>query len=156
MGAGDGERQVEDGVVVDILPGPPRLARVRLTAGPGCDACGARIICKPDAGDHRDLLARIGDAAHQPGDHVRVVVSGARVIAAGTWAYGLPLVGLCAGTGLGWVVCAGLPGRELWAFVSGLVLMAVPLAVLWFRGRRHPAEEWLDAWVADDSRPVPR
>jgi len=145
---GDGrEAQVEEGTVLEVLPGPPALARVLLAAGPGCEECGARLICRPDDPGRRSLMALAPSPPPKPGERVRVSVSGARVLSAGLWAYGLPLVGLCAGLGLGWLAFAGWPGRELLASAAGLACGAAPFAFLWWRGRSRPQEAWFEARI---------
>jgi len=127
---GEVEAQVERGTVLEILPGPPARARVLLSAGPGCEECGARAFCSPEDVERRSLLAHVSGRTPRPGEQVRVAVVGSRVLAAGMWAYGFPLLGLCCGLGLGWVVFAGHAGRELLASLLGVLGGAVPFAVL--------------------------
>lgn len=143
------DTQLEDGVVVAVLPGEPARVRVRLIPGPGCDACGARAFCVPDDADRRHLVARVSNHVPAAGDIVRVAVSGSRVLAAGAWAYGLPLAGLCAGTMGGWFLFGSAPHRELLASALGVVLAALPFGALWLRSRSNPQDEWLDAWVVE-------
>jgi positive regulator of sigma E activity len=143
------ETQLEDGVVVAVLTGEPARVQVRVLPGPGCDDCGARAFCVPEDADRRHLVARVSNRVPAAGDVVRIAVSGTRVLAAGAWAYGLPLAGLCAGTVGGWFLLAGWPHRELLASVLGLMGAALPVGVLWLRSRSRPHDEWLDAWVAD-------
>jgi positive regulator of sigma E activity len=145
------DTQLEEGVVVAVLPGEPPRVRVRLVPGPGCDACGARAFCVPDDADRRHLVARVSNHVPAAGDVVRVAVSGSRVLAAGAWAYGLPLAGLCAGTIGGWFLFASVPHRELLASLLGMLLAALPLGPLWLRSRSRPQDEWLDARVVDGS-----
>ena len=141
------EAQIERGTVLEILPGSPLRARVVLSAGPGCEECGARAICSPEDVARRSLLALVPGRIPSPGEQVRVAVSGSRVLAAGMWAYGFPLLGLCCGLVLGWVGFAGHAGRELLASLFAVVGGAVPFALLWLRGRSRPAEEWFDAHI---------
>ncbi|MDO8835176.1 MAG: SoxR reducing system RseC family protein [Vicinamibacterales bacterium] len=143
------ESQLEEGVVVAVLPGTPARVQVRLLPGPGCDECGARVFCVPEDAERRHLVARVSHQVPAAGDVVRVAVRGTRVLAAGAWAYGLPLAGLCTGTVGGWFLLAGWPHRELLASALGLVLTALPLGALWLRSRSRPSDEWFDAWVAD-------
>jgi positive regulator of sigma E activity len=153
------DAQIERGVVDAVLAGEPPRIVVRLTAGAGCEACGARAFCVSDDSDRRRLVARTHPPLPHPGDTVRVAVRGGRVLAAGLWAYGLPLAGLCTGTVGAWALLAGTPHRELAASVVGLVGAALPLAALWRRSRSSPPEYWLDARVievtpAGTSQPV--
>lgn len=142
MGA---ERQLEEGVVVAVDPGPPARVRVRLSASEGCEECGARVFCQPEDGERRSLWVRVEAPPPPPGTQVRVAVEGARLLSAGLWAYGAPLAGLLAGLALAWAAAEGLPGREGWAFLGGLAGAALPLVLLARRSRRHPDEEWLRA-----------
>ncbi len=152
---GEVETQIERGMILEILTGPPLRARVVLSAGAGCEECGARAICSPEDAERRSLLALVpvargsgaGARSLRPGDQVRVAVSGSRVLSAGMWAYGLPLLGLCGGLALGWIGFAGHAGRELLATLLAVAGAAVPFTVLWWRSRSRPAEEWLDARI---------
>ena len=139
------ERQLEEGVVVAVEPGPPARVRVRLAAGEGCEECGARVFCHPEEGERRSLWVRVEGDPPDVGSQVRVAVEGSRVLAAGLWAYGAPLAGFLAGLALVWALADGLPGREGWAFLGGLLGGALPLALLARRSRLRPDEEWLRA-----------
>jgi len=147
----DAERQVEEGVVAELDPGPPARARVVLATGPGCEECGARIFCQPEDAQRRSLWVRVEGRAPAMGSQVRVVVEGSRLLTAGLWAYGAPLAGFLAGLGLVWILAGALPGREALAFLGGVAGAALPLALLARDSRRRPAEEWLRArLLADD------
>ncbi|MFA7331475.1 MAG: SoxR reducing system RseC family protein [Candidatus Delongbacteria bacterium] len=139
------ELQLEEGVVLEVELGPPARIRVQLSAGPGCEECGARLICRPEDPERRSLWVRVDDPLPDVGSQVRLAVEGSRLLVASTWAYGLPLLGLCAGVGLGWWLGAGWPARELLAFLAGLLGAALPYALLARRSRRRPEEEWLGA-----------
>ncbi|MDP2360141.1 MAG: SoxR reducing system RseC family protein [bacterium] len=143
----DRELQVEEGVVREIQPGPPLLALVQLAAGPACEECGARLFCRPADAGRRSLLAEAEGVELQVGQRVRVAVTGGRLLSASLWSYGYPLAGLCLGTGLGWHLSAGLPGREALSFLAGLLLAALPLYILHVRSRRRPGQTWLQARV---------
>ena len=147
------EAQIEGGTVLEILPGPPVRARVLLGAGAACEECGARSMCSAEDAERRSLLARVPGRTPSPGERVRVAVTGSRVLTAGMWAYGFPLLVLCCGLGLGWFAFAGHAGRELLARLLGVLGGAVPVAVLWRRSRARPAEEWFDACIVAGSSP---
>lgn len=151
---GEGEAQIERGTVLEVLEGPPVRARVRLAAGPGCEECGARAFCSPEDVERRSLLARVPGRTPRAGEQVRVEVSGSRVLAAGMWAYGFPLLGLCCGLGLGWAVFEGHAGRELLASLLGVLGGGVPFAALWLRSRSRPSEEWFEARIVPGDDPV--
>ncbi len=139
------ELQVEEGVVLEVETGPPARIRVKLSAGPGCEECGARLICRPEDPERRSLWVRVDGPLPAVGSPVRLAVEGSRLLLASSWAYGLPLLGLCAGVGLGWWVGADWPARELWAFLAGLLGAALPWSLLGLRSRQRPQEEWLAA-----------
>ncbi len=126
-----GETLLEEGVVLAVLPArgdQPAQATVRLLAGDHCEGCAARVLCRPTEGDRRvmDVLDPLGVTV---GDRVQVAVPGGAVLKASFLVYGVPLLLLLAGVGLGTlVVPAGAPLRDLWSFLigAGLAAAAVP------------------------------
>ena len=128
---GAGEILLEEGVVLAVTPAigdRPAQATVRLEAGDHCEGCPASAMCRPSDGDRRlmDAVDPIGVAV---GDRVRVAVPGGAVLKASFLVYGLPLLLLLAGVGLGTLVLpAEQPLRDLWSFLMGVALAvaAVP------------------------------
>ena len=133
------ESLIETGVVVRLLPGEagqgPR-AVVRLEAGDHCEGCGARALCHATADDSREIEAEdlLGCAT---GDRVRVEVPGGQVLRMSLLIYGLPLVLLLVGVGLGAVLLPAGPWRDPGSFLLavGLAVGAFPVARL--LARRH-------------------
>jgi sigma-E factor negative regulatory protein RseC len=129
---GRGETLLEAGVVLAIIPAAgdrPAQATVRLEAGDHCEGCPASVMCRPGDGDRRlmDVLDPIGVTV---GDRVQVAVPGGAVLRASFLVYGLPLLLLLAGVGLGALVLPHeQPLRDLWSFFIGVALAAA--AVPW-------------------------
>ncbi len=129
-----GEVLIETGVVLAVLPplgGRPAQATVRLLASDQCEGCPASCVCRPAGGDRRlmDVLDPIGVTV---GDRVQVAVPGGAVLRASFLVYGLPLLLLLLGVGLGTRIWpATEPMRDLWSFLVGVGLAAA--AVPWVR-----------------------
>ena len=129
-----GETLLEEGIVLAVLPAVgdrPAQATVRLEAGDHCEGCPASVLCRPSDGERRvmDVLDPIGVAV---GDRVRVAVPGGAVLKASFLVYGLPLLLLLAGVGLGALVLPAEQSlRDLWSFLMGVALAAA--AVPWVR-----------------------
>jgi sigma-E factor negative regulatory protein RseC len=132
--ASRGETLVEKGVVVAVIPaaaGHPAQATVRLEASDHCEGCPASCLCRPTSDDRRlmDVLDPIGVAI---GDQVTVAVPGGAILKASFLVYGLPLLLLLAGVGLGTRIWpASEPLRDLWSFLVGVGLAAA--AVPWVK-----------------------
>jgi positive regulator of sigma E activity len=139
------ERLVEEAIVVAVGEGPEGRVDLLLVAGEGCEACSARLICRPDDGDKRRLRLR-SPRPLQPGDRVQVEVGGGRVLAAAGLLYGLPLAGFLAGLLLAWRLLPPTAAREALAFLAGLA--GVALGWGWARLRlRDAGDDWLGARV---------
>lgn len=138
MSSPRGESLLEEGLVLSLQPGNPgpATARVRLLAGSHCEGCPAAGVCRPGGEGDRTLevLDRLGA---RPGDRVRIRVMGSAVLKASFLIYGLPLLLLLIGVGIGTKLWpAGTARGDLLSFGLGALLAAVaaPLAA-WF-GRR--------------------
>lgn len=127
---GTGETLLEEGVVLAVTPADgdrPAQATVRLEAGDHCEGCPASVMCRPSDGERRvmDVLDPIGVAV---GDRVRVAVPGGAVLKASFLVYGLPLLLLLAGVGLGTLILPSeQPLRDLWSFLMGVALAAAAI-----------------------------
>ena len=125
-----GETLIEEGIVTALIPasgGKPSQATVRLEIGEHCGQCAANVLCRPADGDRRmmDVLDPIGVAV---GDRVQVAVPGGAVLKASLLVYGLPLLLLLAGVGIGMFIWPeGRPMRDLWSFLLGIGLAAAAL-----------------------------
>lgn len=127
-----GETLLEEGVVLAVTPAlgdRPAEARVRLLAGDHCEGCPAGAFCRPSGDERRfmDVLDPVGVAV---GDHVQVAVPGGAVLKASFLIYGLPLLLLLAGVGLGTLIWPATDRfRDLWSSLAGIALAgaAVPL-----------------------------
>jgi positive regulator of sigma E activity len=136
-----GETLLEEGIVLAVTPAlgdRPAQARVRLLAGDHCEGCPAGAFCRP-AGDDRRLMDVLDPVGVSVGDHVQVAVPGGAVLKASFLIYGLPLLLLLVGVGLGTLVWPeGEHLRDLWSFLLGAALAAA--AVPWVRRLVQRAE----------------
>jgi positive regulator of sigma E activity len=136
---------VETGVVVRVVPAAagrcPQVV-VRVEAGPSCENCGAGGHCQAAAEDSREVEADdlLGCAV---GDRVRLEVPGGQVLRLSFQLYGVPLLLLLAGVGLGSVLIPAGPWRDPGSFLLavGLATAAFPLVrlITRCRGKNDPA-----------------
>jgi positive regulator of sigma E activity len=136
-----GETLLEEGVVLAVTPpvgDRPAQARVRLLAGDHCEGCPAGAFCRP-TGDERRLMDVLDPVGVKVGDHVQVAVPGGAILKASFLIYGLPLLLLLVGVGLGTLIWpAGEHLRDLWSFLLGAALAGA--AVPWVRRLVERAE----------------
>lgn len=149
--AAEPELFYEVGDVVRVLEpaaGGGRRVLVRLRLGEHCDRCAAKALCQPADEGRREIEAEdpLGVAA---GDQVRIAVRGSQVLNLSLLLYGLPLLLLLAGVGLGaWLLPAD-PWRDggIFLLAVGLAAAALPVARLGLR-RRSARGALLGASVA--------
>ena len=85
----------EIGVVKEIINSS---VRIELHRTPQCERCGMCI----SAPDNKTLLLDVENTLHaQPGDQVRIALSGGSIITASFWVYGVPVIGLIGGSIIG-------------------------------------------------------
>lgn len=121
-----GETLLEEGLVLSSHPGGPGpgTAHVRLLAGEHCEGCPASAVCKP-GGDEARTLEVSDPLGSRPGDRVRIRVMGSAVLRASFLVYGLPLLLLLLGVGIGaklWPT--GTARGDLLSFGLGVLLAA--------------------------------
>ncbi len=130
---------IENGVVVRLLPGAagrgPRVV-VRVESGEQCEGCGASGICHATADDRREIEAD-DPLRCAAGDRVRVEVPGGQVLRMSFLIYGLPLLLLLAGVGLGTVLIPAGPWRDPGSFLLAVGLAATAFPVARLIARRH-------------------
>lgn len=133
-----GESLLEEGLVLSSRPGEQgwATAQVRLLAGSHCEGCPAAGVCQP--GGEGDRVLEVLDAlGARPGDRVRIRVMGSAVLRASFLVYGLPLLLLLIGVGIGSKLWStGTARGDLLSFGLGALLAAcaAPLAA-WY-GRK--------------------
>lgn len=85
----------EIGVVKEVKGS---FIRVEMRRTPQCERCGMCI----QGADNQTLLLDVENSVNaQPGDRVRLALSGGSIIAASFWVYGMPLIGLVIGSIVG-------------------------------------------------------
>lgn len=139
--AAEPEILYEVGDVLRVLPpaaGGDRRVLVRLHLGEHCDRCAAHALCKP-SGDGRREIEAADPLGVAPGDQVRIAVPGSQVLGMSLLLYGLPLLLLLLGVGLGaWLLPAG-PWRDGGSFLLAVGLAAAGLPIARLGLRRHGA-----------------
>ena len=122
------EELYEEGIVKKAKDG---IAIISIQDSDKCEDCTAKIYCKPGSSEERNLTVRDSYGVH-PGDKVRVVIKGSKILSASYMLYGIPLILLLAGIFLGLEIFK--TNMELYSslFAMGLVLIYM-LFILLFR-----------------------
>lgn len=113
------EELYEEGIVKEAKDG---IAIISIHDSENCGKCTAKIYCKPGNSDGRSLTVRDPYGVH-PGDKVRVVIKGSKILSASFKLYGIPLILLLVGIFLGMEVFD--TNKELYSslFAGGMVAM---------------------------------
>ena len=82
------EEIVEDGVVLHVRND---FAVIRIPGKGSCEECSAKIICKSNDENKKELRA-INKVGALPGDKVRISIKARKVLAASVLLYGVPLI----------------------------------------------------------------
>jgi len=111
------EELYEEGIVKEVKDG---IAVVNIQDSESCHECTAKIYCKPGKSEGRSLTVRDPYGVH-PGDKVRVVIKGSKILSASFKLYGIPLMLLLAGIFIGMEVFES--NKEIYSslFAVGLV-----------------------------------
>ncbi|HSW55044.1 MAG TPA: SoxR reducing system RseC family protein [Ignavibacteriaceae bacterium] len=91
------EELYEEGIVKEAKNG---IAIIRIQDSEKCGECTAKIYCKPGRSDERSLTVRDPYGVH-PGDKVRVVIKGSKILSASFLLYGIPVIILISGLLIG-------------------------------------------------------
>lgn len=94
------EELYEEGIVKEAKDG---MAIISIQDSENCNECTAKIYCKPGKSEQRSLTVRDPYGVH-PGDKVRVVIKGSKILSASFRLYGIPLLLLIAGIFLGFEI----------------------------------------------------
>jgi positive regulator of sigma E activity len=134
-----GENLIETGIVVRLLPGEPGRgprAVVRVEPGDHCEGCGASALCHAAADDRREIEADdpLGCLA---GDQVQVEVPGGQVLRMSFLIYGLPLLLLLVGVGLGMMLIPVGAWRDPGSFLLAVALAAAAFPLVRLLAGRH-------------------
>lgn len=122
------EELYEEGIVKEARDG---IAIISIQNSDKCEECTAKIYCKPGSSEGRSLTVRDSYGVH-PGDKVRIVIKGSKILSASLMLYGVPLILLLAGIFIGLEIFQ--TNMELYSslFAMGLVFIYM-LFMLLFR-----------------------
>lgn len=122
------EELYEEGIVKEAKNG---IAIISIQNSDKCEECTAKIYCKPGSSDGRSLTVRDSYGVH-PGDKVRIVIKGSKILSASFMLYGIPLMLLLSGIFIGLEIFQ--TNMELYSslFAMGLVFIYM-LFMLLFR-----------------------
>ena len=122
------EELYEEGIVKEAKDG---IAIISIQNSDKCEECTAKIYCKPGSSEGRSLTVRDSYGVH-PGDKVRIVIKGSKILSASLMLYGVPLILLLAGIFIGLEIFQ--TNMELYSslFAMGLVFIYM-LFMLLFR-----------------------
>jgi sigma-E factor negative regulatory protein RseC len=111
------EELYEEGIVKEAKGG---IAIISIQDSDKCRECTAKIYCKPGSSEERSLTVRDPYGVH-PGDKVRVVIKGSKILSASLMLYGVPLILLLSGIFIGLEIF--YTNKELYSslFAIGLV-----------------------------------
>ena len=113
------EELYEEGIVKEAKNG---IAIISIQDSDKCKECTAKIYCKPGSSEERSLTVRDSYGVH-PGDKVRVVINGSKILSASLMLYGIPLILLLAGTFVGLGIFQ--TNKELYSSLFSMGLVAV-------------------------------
>lgn len=113
------EELYEEGIVREAKDG---IAIISIQDSDNCNECTAKIYCKPGKSEGRSLTVRDPYGVH-PGDKVRVVIKGSKILSASFRLYGIPLVLLLAGIFIGLEVFES--NKELFSSLLGVGMVTV-------------------------------
>lgn len=113
------EELYEEGIVKESKDG---IAIISIQDSDNCHECTAKIYCKPGKSEGRSLTVRDPYGVH-PGDKVRVVIKGSKILSSSFRLYGIPLVLLLAGIFIGLEVFES--NKELFSSLLGVGMVTV-------------------------------
>ncbi len=112
----------EEGIVAETEGDVAKVAILRKSA---CESCAAAGICHP--GD-QEFMEAANPLGAKKGQKVKVVVAPQVYLKASIILYGVPMASLVGGAIIGKNLAlkyAGEASSDLWAFISGMICMAV-------------------------------
>jgi sigma-E factor negative regulatory protein RseC len=113
------EELYEEGIVKQAKDG---IAIISIHDSDNCQECTAKIYCKPGSSEGRSLTVHDPYGVH-PGDKVRVVIKGSKILSASLLLYGVPLMLLLAGIFIGMEIFKS--NIELFSSLLAVGLVAV-------------------------------
>jgi sigma-E factor negative regulatory protein RseC len=118
------EELFEDGIVKEAKDG---IAIISIQDSDNCHECTAKIYCKPRNSNGRNLTVRDPYGVH-PGDKVRVVIKGSKILSASFKLYGIPLIILLAGIFIGLEMF--YINKELYSSLFAIGLVTIYLLIM--------------------------
>ena len=113
------EELYEEGIVKEAKNG---IAVISIQDSERCNECTAKIYCKPGSSEERSLTVRDPYGVH-PGDKVRVVIKGSKILSASLLLYGVPLMLLLAGIFIGLEIF--YTNKELYSSLLAIGLVSI-------------------------------
>ena len=113
----------EEGIVIETTGG---LAKVSILAKSACEKCASSEVCHPQGED--SFMEASNPLGAKKGQKVKVVVAPQVYLKASIILYGIPMTVFIAAAIIGKNLAQKFSGEansDLWAFVSGMALMAV-------------------------------
>jgi len=113
----------EEGIVIETAGG---LAKVSILAKSACEKCASSEVCHPQGED--SYMEASNPLGAKKGQKVKVVVAPQVYLKASIILYGIPMTVFVAAAIIGKNLAQTFSGEansDLWAFLSGMVLMAV-------------------------------
>jgi sigma-E factor negative regulatory protein RseC len=121
------EELYEEGIVKQAKDG---IAIISIQNSDKCEECTAKIYCKPGSSEGRSLTVRDSYGVH-PGDKVRIVIKGSKILSASFLIYGIPLVLMLFGVFIGMKLFN--TNKELYSSLLGVGLVSIyALAIVLF------------------------
>jgi sigma-E factor negative regulatory protein RseC len=124
------EELYEEGIVMESKDG---IAVISIHDPDKCEECSARIYCKPGNSKDRSLTVRDPFGVH-PGDKVRVVIKGGKILSASLLLYGFPLILLLAGIFIGMEIFP--KNKELYSSILAVGLIMIYALSFFFLSKR--------------------
>ena len=113
------EELTEEGIVKESKNG---IATIVISNSDQCEGCSAKIYCKSGNSNERSLIVKDPFGVH-PGDKVRVIINGSKILSASFLLYGVPFIILVAGIFIGLQVFA--IHKELFSTLFALGLISI-------------------------------
>jgi sigma-E factor negative regulatory protein RseC len=113
----------EEGIVIETTGG---LAKVSILARSACEKCASSEVCHPQGED--SFMEATNPLGAKKGQKVKVVVAPQVYLKASIILYGIPMTVFIAAAIIGKNLAQKFSGEansDLWAFISGMALMAV-------------------------------
>lgn len=140
------EELYEEGIVKEAHDG---IAEIVISDSEHCQECSAKIYCKPGSSNQRCLTVKDPFGAH-PGDKVRVVIKGSKILLASFYIYGVPLILLLLGILIGMNLFK--TDKELFSSLSGIGLVSVYAILMSIFSKKSKAKPYPEIIFLNSAR----